>query len=102
MTMLSFKQVKSNCGKRESCERGYCWIIKFPHCLNFGYHRYGIIIFSIQTQNNYTLHAWKKKSMKLTTYDTFLRRVNFILMFFQGELASLLRAGKPFPGDLED
>ena len=26
----------------------------------------------------------------------------FILMFFQGELPSLLSVGKPFSGDLED
>ena len=47
MTMLSFKQVESNYGKRGSCERGCSWIIKFSHCLNFGYCQYGIIIFSI-------------------------------------------------------
>ena len=50
MTMLSFKEVESNYGKREPCERGCSWIIKFSHCLNFGYRKYGII-FSIPTQN---------------------------------------------------
>ena len=29
----------------------------------------------------------KKKYVKSTTFDTFLRRVNFILMFLQEELA---------------
>ena len=43
----------------------------------------------------------KKKSVKWTTFDTFLRRVNFILVFFQEELGSLLSLGKPFPNDLE-
>ena len=49
----------------------------------------------------YTLHARRKKSVKGTTFDTFLRRVNFILMFFQEELATLLNAGKLFSGYLE-
>ena len=31
----------------------------------------------------------------------FLRRVNFIFIFFQEELASLLSAGNPFFGNLE-
>ena len=43
----------------------------------------------------------KKKCVKGTTFNTFLRRVNFILMCFQEELAPLLSAGKPFSGDLE-
>ena len=85
MTVVSFKQAKSDYGKKEPHERGCCWIIKFSHCLNFEFFQFEL----------------KKKFVKWTTYDTFLRRVNFILMFFQGELASLLRAGKPFPGDLE-
>ena len=38
------------------------------------------------------------KSVKSTT---FLRRVNFILMFFLEELAPLLSAGKPFSNNLE-
>ena len=46
MAMLSFKQVKSNYGKKEPCEQGCCLIIKFFQCLNFGYQEYGMIIFS--------------------------------------------------------
>ena len=53
MTMPSFKQVKSNYDKKEPCERGCSWIIKFFHCLNFGYRKCGII-FSIRTQNGCT------------------------------------------------
>ena len=52
MPMPSFKQVESNYSKKELCERGCSWI-KFSHCLNFGYHKYGII-FSIRTQNGCT------------------------------------------------
>ena len=37
MTMLSFKHVESNYGKKERCEQGCSWIIKFSHCLNFRY-----------------------------------------------------------------
>ena len=44
---------------------------------------------------------YEEKSVKRTTSDTFLKRINFILMFFQEELVSLLSAGKPFSGDLE-
>ena len=38
MTMLSFKQVKSNCDKKYPCEWSGSQIIKFSHCFNFGYH----------------------------------------------------------------
>ena len=37
MTMLSFKEVQSNYGKKEPYERGCSWITKFSHCLNFRY-----------------------------------------------------------------
>ena len=53
------------------------------------------------TVYKYTLHARRRKSVKRTTFDTILRRVNFALMFFLEKLASLLSARKPFPGDLE-
>ena len=49
----------------------------------------------------HTAHTKKKKCVKGTTFNTFLRRVNFILMCFQEELAPLLSAGKPFSSDLE-
>ena len=39
----------------------------------------------------------KKKICKVNNFYTFLRRVNFILMFFQEEVASLLSLAKPFP-----
>ena len=35
MTMLSLRQVESNYGKKEPCERGCSRITKFSHCLNF-------------------------------------------------------------------
>ena len=61
MTMSSFKQVQSNYGKKEPCERGCSWIIKFSHCLNFGYGKHGII-FSIRTQNGCTRCKQKEKN----------------------------------------
>ena len=82
MTMLSFNQIQSNYSKKLPCERGCSWIIKFSHCLNFGYYKYGIIIFSIRTQNGCACCTNKEKTLKLTTFVTFLRRVNFILNFF--------------------
>ena len=45
MAVPSFKQVKSNYGKKEPCERACSWVIKFSRCLNFGYGKHGIILF---------------------------------------------------------
>ena len=87
MIMLSFNQVTSNYIKKELCKRGCSWIITFSHCLGFGYRKYGI--------------TTKIKCVKWKTFDTFLKRVNSILMSFQEELASLLIVGKPFSSDLE-
>ena len=50
MTMLSIKQVDFDYSKKELCKRGCSNIIKFSY-MNFGYCKYGIIIFSIRTQN---------------------------------------------------
>ena len=63
MTMLSFNQIKSNYSKKGPCERGCSWIIKFSHCLNFGYYKYGIIIFSIRTQNGCACSTNKEKTL---------------------------------------
>ena len=41
--MLSFEQVESNYGKKEHCEEGCSWIIKFFHRLDFGHHKFGIV-----------------------------------------------------------
>ena len=88
MTMLSFKQVKSNYGKEEPCERGCCWIIKFSHCLNFGYQKYAIIIFfnsisewlyNLHTRRKKSVARMKKKICEVNNLWYFLRRVNFIL-----------------------
>ena len=71
MTMLSFKQVESNYGKKEPCERGCSWIIKFSHYLNFEYRRYGLIIFSVWTQNGCTRciqdekNLWSEQILKI-------------------------------------
>ena len=51
MTMLSFKQVEPNYGINEPCRRGCSWIIRFSHYLNFIYRKYGIIIFSVRTED---------------------------------------------------
>ena len=40
MTVVSFKQVKSDYGKKEPHERGCCWIIKFSYCLNFEFFQF--------------------------------------------------------------
>ena len=77
MTMLSFKQDESNYGKKEHCDRGFSWIIKFSHCFHFGYRKYGII-----TKKN---NAWSEQ----------------LLIHFQEGLASLLSVGKSFSSDLE-
>ena len=43
----------------------------------------------------------KRKFLKGTTSDTSLKKVNFIFVIFQEELASLLSTGKPFSRDLQ-
>ena len=101
VTMPYFKPVESNYSKKEPWERGCSEIIKFSHCLNFGYCKYGIIFSILNSQWLHKLHA-RRKNLKWTTFDTFLRRVNFNLIFIHEELASLLSVGKPFPNDLED
>ena len=62
MTMPSFKQVESNYSKNEPCERG-SRIIRFSQCLNFGYRKYGIIIFSIRTENGCTRCTHEEKNV---------------------------------------
>ena len=63
-----------------------------------------MVVLFFQFKFKMAVHATctKRKFLKWTTFDTFLRKVNFIFMFFQGELASLVSAGKPFSGNSED
>ena len=63
MSMLSFKQVEFNNDGKEPFKRGCSWIIKFVHCLNFGYHQYGIVIFSILTQNECARCTHEEKNL---------------------------------------
>ena len=51
MTMLSFKVVI------------YSQIIKFSHCLNFRYHKYGIIIFQFELKMAVHAACTKKKTL---------------------------------------
>ena len=92
MTMPSFKQVEVKHGKKEPCERGCSRIISF------------LTAWILDTENMLLFHRFEMKiavSVKWATFDNFLRKVNFILIFFQEELASLLSMGKPFSGNLE-
>ena len=59
-----------------------------------------VLFFQFELKRAVHAALTKKKSMKWITFDTFLRRVNFILMFLQEELASLLSMGKPFSGNV--
>ena len=63
MTMPSFKQVESNYGKKGPCKQGFSWIIKFSHCLNFGYDKHGVIIFLFEFQMTVDAACTKKKSV---------------------------------------
>ena len=63
MTMPSFKQVESNYGKKGPCKQGCSWIIKFSHCLNFGYDKHSIIIFLFEFQMTVDAARTKKKSV---------------------------------------
>ena len=58
MTMVSFKQVESNYGKKEPS----------THCLNFGYRKYGITIFSIRTQNGCTRCMKEEKICEVNNF----------------------------------
>ena len=96
--MLSFKQVESNNNKKEPWEQGCSFLIVWIS------YTVNMILLFVQFELKMTVDAAilnKKKSVKWRTYDTFLRRVNFILMFLQKELTSLLNMGKPFSSDLE-
>ena len=102
--MLSLKQVESNYLKKEPCNDYCCsWIIKFSYCLKYEYHKC-VVLLTFKFELKIALHAapTRKKVCEVTTFDTFLRRVNFILTFFQEKLVSLLSVGKPFSGYLED
>ena len=60
------------------------------------------MVLFFQFQLKMAVHAMhKRKIVKWKTFDTFLRSINFIFMFFQEELPSFLSAGKTFPSDLE-
>ena len=87
MTILSFKQFESYYGKKEHSEWGCSWFIKFSHWLDLD--TILMVLFR------------RKKCVKWTNVDTFLKRVNSILLFFQEKLASLWSAGKPLLGDLQ-
>ena len=88
LTMLLFKQVESNYTVRRSPTNKVAVTL-----LNF------LIVWTLDTVNiilffqfelKITMHAArtkKKTSVKWTTFDNFLRRVNFIFMFFQAEIS---------------
>ena len=86
--MLWFKQVESNCGRKQPCERACSWIITFSHCQNFEYRKYGII-FSIRTQNGCTRRT-HKENLWSEQLLILLKKVNFIFIFFQEQLAFLV------------
>ena len=74
--MPSFKQVKFNRDKKEPCERGCSWIMKFFHCLNFGYRKYAII-FSIHTQNVCTQYIHEGKNLWSEQFLIFQKEFHF-------------------------
>ena len=100
--MLSFKQIESTYSKKEPCEQYCTWIIKFSHwvldtinmVLTFSQFKLKMAVHAAQTK--------KKICDDVNNSWYFLRRVNFISVFFQEGLASLLIAGKPISDNLED
>ena len=105
-----FEAVESNYSRKEPCEQGCSGflIVWTSDTVNIallffqpGMTATAKLHAARAKQKKYTLHVRRKKYVKWTTFDTFLRRVNFILMFFQEELAFLLCAEKPFSGNLE-
>ena len=62
-----------------------------------------MVLLFFQFKLKMTVHAahTKRKVLKSKTFDTFLRKVDLVFMFFQEELASLVSLEKRFSGDLE-
>ena len=75
-------------GKKEPCKH-ICTVVRL----------WSFLIVSILNTINMVL-LWRK-TVKSKILYTFLRIVNFILIYFQEELASLLSAAKPFSSNLE-
>ena len=100
MTMLSFKQVESNYGKKEPCKQGCVGLLIFS-LFEFWIPLIWYYFFNLIQIWLYMLQPQKKNLWSEQLLMRFLRRVNFIFKFFQEELASLLSAGKPFLSDLE-
>ena len=98
-----FEAVESNYSRKEPCEQGCSGflIVWTSDTVNIVLLFFQPGMTARAKKKKYTLHVRRKKYVKWTTFDTFLRRVNFILIFFQEELAFLLCAEKPFSGNLE-
>ena len=96
---ISCKQVESSYGKKELCKQVVrlssfliVWILDIVNVVFF---------VSIQTQNECTPCTHKKNNLWIEQLlMKFLRKVNFILLFFQEDLASLLNRGKTFSNNL--
>ena len=96
---ISCKQVESSYGKKEPCKQVVrlssfliVWILDIVNVVFF---------FNSNSKWMHTLHSQKKNNLWIEQLlMKFLRKVSFILLFFQEELASLLNRGKTFSGNL--
>ena len=98
--MLSLKQVKSNYGiKKGHANKA---VVGLNVLIVWILDTINMVLLFFQFELKMAVHAalMKKKSVKWTTFDAFLRKISF-LMFLQEELASLLSTERPFSGDLE-
>ena len=68
MAMLSFKQFESNCHKKEPCKHDCNWV-KFSYYLNFGYCKYGIIIFQFKLKM--AVHTTSTNKKKVSEVNNF-------------------------------
>ena len=94
MTMLSFKKAESTTIRETPTNEVVVGLIL---------DAVNIVLLCFQFELKMGVHAasTNKKIFEVHKFWYFFRRVNFILIFFKKELASLLSAGKPFSGDIE-
>ena len=86
-TMLSLKQVKSNHGIKNGPTNKA--VVGLNFLIVWILDTINMLLLFFQFELKMAVHAalMKKKSVKWTTFDAFLRKISF-LMFFQEELAS--------------
>ena len=96
---ISCKQVESSYGKKEPCKQ----VVRLSSFLIVWILDIVNVVFFFQFKLKMNAHPALSKKNNLWIEQLlmkFLRKVSFILLFFQEQLASLLNRGKTFSGNL--